>query len=53
MSEPIMNETIESFRMKQRVVERNKAIKLLCSQGYTVFDKEGNILNENNVTTYK
>jgi len=50
---PISNETFETFRSQQRAVERNKAIVLLCSEGYTVFDSEGNILNKTSNNTYK
>ncbi len=50
---PISNETFETFRSQQRAVERNKAIVLLCSEGYTVFDTEGNMLNKTSNNTYK
>jgi hypothetical protein len=50
---PISNETFETFRSQQRAVERNKAIVLVCSMGYTVFDTEGNILNKSSSNTYK
>ena len=50
---PISNETFETFRSQQRAVERNKAIVLLCSEGYTVFDTEGNMLNKTRNNTYK
>jgi hypothetical protein len=50
---PIFNETFESFRIQERIKERNKAITLLCKEGYTVFDTEGNILNKSSNNTYK
>ena len=49
----ISNEIFETYRSQQRVVERNKAIVLLCKEGYTIFDTEGNILNKSNINTYK
>lgn len=42
----ISNEIFESYRIKERVKEQIKAIKLLVAQGYTVLDLEGNILKK-------
>ena len=49
----ISNEIFESYRIKERAKEQLKAINLLCKQGYTVFDLEGNMLNKNNIDSYK
>ena len=48
----ISNEIFESYRTQERVNEQLKAVKLLISQGYTILDLEGNILNKSN-TDYK
>tara|TARA_B100001093_G_scaffold516869_1_gene596769 strand:- start:250 stop:429 length:180 start_codon:yes stop_codon:yes gene_type:complete len=44
----ISNQIFESFRIKERVKEQKKAVKILISQGYTLLDPEGNILNKQN-----
>jgi hypothetical protein len=49
MSEPISNEIFETFRIRERVKEQKKAIKLLAEQGYTILDLENNIINKNNI----
>jgi len=46
----IHNEIFDTYRLQERVKEQLKAIKLLVSQGYTVLDLEGNIINRE---TYK
>ncbi len=48
MSEPISNEIFETFRIRERVKEQKKAIKLLVNQGYVILDLENNIINKNN-----
>tara|TARA_R110002020_G_scaffold38144_3_gene114952 strand:+ start:314 stop:502 length:189 start_codon:yes stop_codon:yes gene_type:complete len=49
MSEPISNEIFETFRIRERVKEQKKAIKLLAEQGYTILDLENNIINKNTI----
>ena len=49
----ISNQIFETYRSQQRVVERNKAIAFLRREGYTIFDPEGNILNDKRRTSYK
>ncbi len=49
----ISNQIFETYRSQQRVAERNKAITLLRKEGYTIFDPEGNILNDIRRTSYK
>ncbi len=45
-SEPISNETFETYRIQDRAKEIMKAIKLLVAHNYTVLDLEGNILRK-------
>ncbi len=49
----ISNQIFETYRSQQRIAERNKAIVLLRKEGYTIFDPEGNILNDKGRTSYK
>jgi predicted ribonuclease YlaK len=44
----ITNEIFETYRIQERAKEQNKAVKLLASQGYTIVDLEGNIINKTN-----
>jgi len=50
---PISNETFESFRIQEKAKEQLNAINLLCKQGYTIFDGDGNMLNKKNIDSYK
>lgn len=49
---PISNEIFESFTIQGRVKEQKKAINLLCKQGYTIFDLEGNAITKHNIKNY-
>jgi len=44
--EAISNSIFESYRIQERVKEQKKAIKLLLSQGYTIFDLQGQMLHK-------
>ena len=50
---PISNETFESFRIQEKAKEQLNAINLLCKQGYTIFDGEGNRITKTNIESYK
>ena len=51
--EAISNEVFETYRIQERVKERLKAVKLLATQGYTILDLEGNIVNKFNVNSFR
>ena len=43
----------ETYRIQERVKEQLKAVKLLATQGYTILDLEGNIVNKFNVNSFR
>lgn len=45
---PISNEIFETFRVKEKAKKQIKAIRFLFSQGFTILDKEGKVINKEN-----
>lgn len=44
----ISNEIFETYRLQEKAKEQIKAIRLLASQGYTILDLEGKVINKDN-----
>jgi hypothetical protein len=49
----INNNIFETYTIQDKVKEQKKSIRLLASQGYTILDLEGNIINKWNIDKIK
>lgn len=48
---PISNEIFESYR--QQVKKVDKAMRLLVTHGYKIIDSENQLIDKNNIDSYK